>query len=353
MLRAFWIPLAGATVFAAPPGAVYTMTNWASGNAVVEIGRAADGTLGGVQFFATGGAGTEVPLDSQSSLAISSDGRFLLAVNAGSHTVSVLAILPDGALRTASIAQSRGFTPVSVAVHGDVVFVLNAGPPANLAGFRLESGGSLTPIPGATQILAGASPVQIGFDPSGTELVVTDKGSNLIEVFTFVNNRLAGKTVHPAAAAGPSGFGFAPGGRLIVAQAGLGAPDSGSVSSYQLGSNARLGLLSRNVPTSQTGTGWVAVTPGGRFAFASNAGSSSITCLAIADDGTLQVNAAAAGLTLPGSSPADLALTPDGGLLYGVASGSLFGFSAGADGRLTPVTLTGGLPPGLSGLVIR
>jgi hypothetical protein len=52
----------------------------------------------------------------------------------------------DGSLRLASVVSSGGVLPVSVAVHGSLVYVANAGPAdSNYTGFRLAPWGTLTP----------------------------------------------------------------------------------------------------------------------------------------------------------------------------------------------------------------
>src|SRR5262249_12596283 len=82
-----------------PGGFVYVMTNQDSGNSVVMFRRAANGTLTHLQDVSThglGSGGTNDPLASQGSLVLSSDGRLLFAVNAGSNEISVLGLTPDG-----------------------------------------------------------------------------------------------------------------------------------------------------------------------------------------------------------------------------------------------------------------
>src|SRR5207245_4431385 len=78
------------------PGAVYALTNQISGNAVAVFRRAADGTLVAAGSVATGGAGTGSGLSSQGALALSDDGRWLFAVNAGSDQVSAFRVGAGG-----------------------------------------------------------------------------------------------------------------------------------------------------------------------------------------------------------------------------------------------------------------
>src|SRR5207248_7379662 len=67
------------------PGAVYVMSNAPAGNAVLAFDRAANGALSPAGSYATGGNGTGAGLGSQGALVLSADGRWLLAVNAGSN----------------------------------------------------------------------------------------------------------------------------------------------------------------------------------------------------------------------------------------------------------------------------
>src|SRR3954465_485866 len=82
--------------------AVYTQTNSAAGNAVQVLSRGDDGRLTPVRSVPTGGLGTSAGLGSQGpggrgtgaglgsqgAVALSEDGRTLLAVDAGSNDVA-------------------------------------------------------------------------------------------------------------------------------------------------------------------------------------------------------------------------------------------------------------------------
>src|SRR3954447_25325962 len=107
--------------------AVYVQTNDATQNEVLAFERRGDGGLAPRGQFATGGRGTGKPhLPSQSSIVLSDDGRQLLVVNAGSDELSLFAVHNDG-LRLCDRVASGGATPTSVAVSGNLVYVLNNG----------------------------------------------------------------------------------------------------------------------------------------------------------------------------------------------------------------------------------
>ena len=98
---------------------------------MVAYDRAANGTLTLANTYATGGLGgvlngSQVDhLGSQGSLTYDSAHSLLYAVNAGSNTVSVFSVRGDQ-LSLRQVVGSGGTFPVSVAVHGDLVSVLNA-----------------------------------------------------------------------------------------------------------------------------------------------------------------------------------------------------------------------------------
>ena len=115
-------------------------------------------------MYATGGNGGVAegapsdPLASQGSLVTADHGRILLAVNAGSDTVSLFRISGDH-LKLRQVISSGGSFPASIAVHGKLVYVMNAGDAGALQGYRL-AGDKLHPIQGSSRSLglANATP---------------------------------------------------------------------------------------------------------------------------------------------------------------------------------------------------
>src|SRR2546430_2062477 len=115
------VPASASAAAGASPvvGHVYVNDNTAGTNTIGVFDRHADGALTphAGSPFAAGGAGTGAGLASQGALQISPNGRFLLAVDAGSNQISVLRIKPNGSLRQVpgGIIASGGVLPVSVA----------------------------------------------------------------------------------------------------------------------------------------------------------------------------------------------------------------------------------------------
>src|SRR5262245_48493102 len=198
-------------------GAVYTLTNSASGNEVAVFDRAADGSLTPDRTVGTGGVGTGVGLGSQGALVLDEDRLF--AVNAGSDTISLLRVGHRGNVSLADTADSGGAKPISLTIHGKLVYVLNAGDatrPANIHGFVMRRG-RLVPMPGSSRLLSAAAPdpAQIEFSPNGHQLVVTEKATNLIVTYQVRFGLAGAPNPEPSAGQTPFGFAFDRGSRLI------------------------------------------------------------------------------------------------------------------------------------------
>src|SRR5215471_15201634 len=195
------------------PGAVYVLSNQ-SPNSVLVYTRAANGTLSFSGSFLTGGtgAGTGVdPLGSQGSIVLGQGNRFLFVVNAGSNDVSVFAVSGTGLqLRLLDREPSGGTQPVSVAVNGNLVYVVNGS--SSIQGFTFDPvSGHLSAIPGSSQSLPGgasAGPGQIGISPDGAVLMVTEKNTNEIDTWKINGQGVAINPASISSGAGTVPFGF-------------------------------------------------------------------------------------------------------------------------------------------------
>lgn len=273
-----------------PRGAVYTMTNAADGNSVIVYLSAPNGALSSSpRMFSTGGKGTGAGLGSQNAIAMTQDGQWLLAVNAGSDTLSLFSV-EERSLALSDVAASNGAMPISVTIHGDTVFVLNAGGAPNISGFRLTHRGGLSPIPGSTKTLSGTGPAEVSFDDHGESLVVTDKTSNQIEVFAFDGAQVSDPVAMPSSSTTPFGFTFAHRDILIVTEA-----DKSALSSYELNGSS-LTRVTASLADTQGAACWVVVTNNGKFAYTANAHSSTVSSYSVAPNGSLT-------LLSPSSSP--------------------------------------------------
>lgn len=339
-------------------GAVYTATNSSQGNSVLVFDRLADGRLVAAGSVSTGGAGTGAGLGNQGGVVLSRDERWLLVVNAGSNTVSVLDARGRG-LQLVDVQSTGGVRPVSVTEHRGIVYVLNAASDS-IEGFHLDREGQLAPIPGSTRGLSGAgtAAAQIGFSPDGDALVVTERATNRIVTFDVDRAGLAGSAqIYPSSGVTPFGFAFGKRDQLFVSEAFGGAPGASATSSYDLDRSGVVTTISGSVPTTQTAACWVAVTPNGRFAYVTDAGSGVISGYGIAIDGQIALldDDGRTAITGDGSTPIDLAVTGNGQFVYSLNAGThtIGAFRIGADGSLTPLPFTSGLPAGANGLASK
>ena len=330
-------------------GAVYVGTNnfGDAGNYVVAFGRSADGSLGAIDAYPTGGTGRGVfrdangpprlnPLISEDSL-IAIEERYLLVVNAGSNTITSFAIQADFSLRRVDQEASGGTSPVSLAHRNGLVYVANADADGvfsgaadqsgNVAGLRIDlATGQLSPIAGSTRAL-GVRPSDLEFSLDGRHLLVsasnagsaTLAGRSTAELSSFgllpdgtltATPSGTGASTLPGNAAGrnlPTAIGmetFTREGRqlVMVAEAREYRPDgrpgalaegqTGSVSTWEIAANGALLPRSLDVlagPTRSsgpTGTGWIAIGPPYDLFYVSSSTGAAISVFGARDDGT-------------------------------------------------------------------
>ncbi len=347
-------------------GAVYTMTNAASGNAVVMYTRNANGMLTPAGSFPTGGVGlnetTPDPLGSQNSLILTQDGKWLLAVNAGSNTITVFQVKQNG-LKAVDWVSSGGISPVSLTIFGDEVFVLNDGvsnpildgttvTPGNITGFTLRDNGDLDPT-GVVRTLpvGGAQDFgQVGFDKTGNWLIVTDKADSNILVYSMGWDRTpaANPVTYLDPGVVPFGFIFDAVDNLIVVE----AADS-AVSSYHIKFDGTLKVISQSISNGDSTACWIAQSGIGPI-FTTNPGGATGTISSFKDmffTGNITLlNGSAANL----NRTIDEGLSNDGQYLYALAPGvGIDGFKVSPNGNLTslgifPETVTSGYVQGIA-----
>ena len=345
----------GAMARSGSDGAVYTLTNSTAGNAVKVFHRASDGSLTPGGEFATGGVGTGGGLGNQGALVL--DDRHLFAVNPGSDSISAFKVRETGLVLVGTVA-SGGDLPISVTVEDGLLYVLNAGGAGNISGFEYSKRKGLSPIAGSARPLSGSGvgPAQVSFDPDGELLVVTEKNTNLIDVYE-VDDRSGiarGPSSHASSGATPFGFGFDERDHLIVSEAFGGATDQSAVSSYEV-DDEELEPITKSASTTETAACWIVVTDNGRFTYTTNTGSASISGYRISRNGKLTLLDADGRTGVTGPGPIDMALSRGSRFLYSLNSGdgTISGFRVGADGSLAPIGGASGLPGGANGLAAR
>jgi 6-phosphogluconolactonase (cycloisomerase 2 family) len=339
-----------ATSAAAGPGdkggasaAVFALTDNTAGNAVAAYRRASDGTLTPAGSYPTGGRGgilTGSVVDhtaSQGALAYDQARGLLIAVNPGSNTISVFRVHGDR-LTLSQLLPSGGDFPVSVTVHGNYAYVLDALGGGALSGYRI-AGGRLAPVPGSFRALGlgttaasqfTATPGQAAFTPDGTQLLVTTKATgNDVDVFSVgPDGRLsASPAVNSLPGDVPFAVAFDQAGHVVLAEAGPNA-----VATFALSHGGELTQLAV-ADTGQTATCWVV--PAGQYFYASNAGSGSVSGYHVGWSGGLT----ALGNTSTAAGTVDAASAGYGSFLYvrTGAAGLVDEFAVGASGALTPL----------------
>jgi hypothetical protein len=360
--------------FATSPvvGHVYVNDNTAGTNTIGGLDQHADGSLMALAGspFSAGGAGTGTIVGSQGAIQVASHGRYVLAVDAGSNQISVLAVGSDGSLSlVGSPVSSGGIEPVSIAVHRQLVYVANEGDGtsgSNYTGFRLRNDGVLKPLSGSTVPLpATALPGDILFNGTGTNLIgvevgTADPSTFLIDSYRVrENGRLAAAagSPFPAEAPGPFGSEFSPTDphHLYVSNA-HGGTGNGSVSAFSASANGKLESLEGSpYRDGQTAPCWVEISHDGRYLFAVDTGSTTISSYRIRENGSLRYLTSTPFSSGLGIRPFDARLDVGGRYLYvidaAIASISGFAVSGGSLTELTssPTALpTGATPFGIA-----
>lgn len=321
-------------------GYVYTINNDAQRNGVVVFQRDGEGTLTEVAGspFATGGKGLALPgagddIDEQG--AIRFHGKHVLAVNPGSNSISVFERKAGGALALVPGAPfpSGGDTPLSLAVHGDLVYVANQAPvfarPAglpNITGFRIDPQGRLTPIAGSTvRFPAGFGPAQVEFNAKGDCLAVTSgfQDASTSQVHTYkvqsggTLSEGPGSPINTAPISGTVGFSWDPiRDRLYVSNFRGSAITVFDVNAGDAG----LKYLGTPYASREGASCWTAISGDGKWLYVANFVSNSISTYAVHPNGHLELKGSVK--RRGGSSPdtKDLAISSDGKWLYAISS---------------------------------
>jgi 6-phosphogluconolactonase (cycloisomerase 2 family) len=340
---------------------VFVQTNELDGNKIVVFERGRDGRLDRKDTYPTGGnggiatPGTESDrLASQGSLVYDDRHDLLLAVNAGSDTFSVFRVRGER-LSLEQVLPSGGQFPASVAVHRDLVYVLNAGGTGILQGFRIDDR-RLSPLSGSARSLGLAntdppdfltSPGQVGFTPDGDQLLVTTKASrSTIDVYEVRRDGRLSETavLNPSATPVPFAFTFDRRDRLVSGEAAASA-----VTTYTLRDDGTL-TNPQSQSDNQVALCWIVEARG--FFYVSNTGSDTLSGYRIDRDGrpTLIGPTGIVGTTEQG--PIDMTTSAGGRFLYAQtgASGTVDEFRVNRDGTLTKLGVVTGLPPGQEGI---
>ena len=321
---------------------LFVQTNDPTGNAIDVFNRNADGTLTFLRSYSTGGLGGRAagsasdPLASQGSLQLVPDEGLLLAVNAGSGSISVFRV-EGNSLRLAQVVASGGPFPAAIAIHGNLAYVLDAGGDGFISGFRIADG-ALRPIAGSTRALGLGnaavpfflgSPAQVGFSPEGDHLIVTTKTHNTVDVFGIGSDGVpSAAAVNNAAVPVPFAFVFDSAGRLVLNFAG-----SSSLQTFTIDENNTITPVGSAVSDTRAALCWV--TPASRYLYGSNTGTGDVSEFRVTDTGAVILVSATAASGIPGATDS----SASGRFLYvqSGATGTVHVFQIGEGGALTQI----------------
>jgi 6-phosphogluconolactonase (cycloisomerase 2 family) len=228
---------------------------------------------------------------------------------------------------------------VSIAVHDDVVYAVNALDGGSIQGYTVEDGRlrlhqawnrTLGLDPNATPQFTN-TPGQVGFADWGRKLVVTTKANgNNVDVFGLTDSGAPAPAPVVTNLPGAVPFAFTTDrrtGTLYLTEAGPNA-----VASFTVNADGTLTQLN-SVATGQAATCWI--TQVGNVLYVSNAGSATVSIYRTGPHGGLQSVGTAS--TDPGT--VDSAASSDDRYLYVQtgATGTLDEFAINPDGTLTQV----------------
>jgi 6-phosphogluconolactonase (cycloisomerase 2 family) len=323
---------------------VFVQTDNTAGNQIAAYDRADDGTLTLDNTYSTGGLGGALNgsqvdhLGSQGSLNFDPRNDALYAVNAGSNTVSVFSVRGDD-LTLRQVVSSGGTFPVSVAVHGNLVSVLNARNGGSVQEYY-SFFGRLFPVPGSNRALGLTLPTdntefthtpgQVAYSPDGSKLIVTTKASsNAIDVFNvgFFGNLSASPVVNSVPGTVPFAITFDQVGHLVIAEAGPSA-----LATFTLNRDGTITQLD-SLASGQTGLCWVA--PAGPLFFTGNTGANSTSGYQTNASGELTL----LGATHTDPGTVDASAASNGRFLYVQTGGNgiVDEFQVNANGSLTEI----------------
>ncbi|MFE7765962.1 lactonase family protein [Streptomyces sp. NPDC057438] len=357
------VSLASASQYSESPAgadhAVFVQGNELDGNTIHVFARGDDGKLSPSGAYATGGKGgdqVDAPTDSlasQGSLVYDDTSGMLLAVNAGSNTVTSFRV-EGRKLTDRKVVGSGGEFPASVAVYGNVAYVMNAGGEGSVQGFKI-TGRGLKPLAGSHRSLGldnediplfSSSPGEVEFTPDGRNLVVTTKSNNTVEVFPMRRNGLpavAEPVINKSAGGVPFAISFDKAGkRMLVAEA-----EKSTVTTYKVRRDGKLKVVQEPLANGQETLCWLE--RAGNYFYGGNTGNSTVTGYRMDKDGRLSLTNDVGIATPPSANSQgviDLAVTEDEKFVYvqNAVSGTVDGFRVEANGSLTKVTTAEGLP---------
>jgi 6-phosphogluconolactonase (cycloisomerase 2 family) len=302
--------------------------------------------------FTTGGKGCGGGFFASNRIVVSARGNFLYASNAGSNDVSAFSIAPSSGTLTpvpgspflldspgSGCISSTFVMGISLATTPDGRFLMAGNPSSEtITSFRIGTDGSLTAI-SSSPFFAGGTPIGMKVSPNGKFLAAGLFGS--VAIFGIAPD--GSLTSVPGSPFPDGGVGFAAGvdvnckSNLLFA----GEANNGNtiVDVFSIGSNGAL--------TPITGSPFLAgvgnnsniplLSPDDRLLFVSNQNSPTVTAFRVAPDGTLTLVPGSPFAVGGGNSARGMATNPSGTLLFTANDIDLVGvLTVASDGTLTP-----------------
>lgn len=346
---------------------VYTLSNEASGNQVIAFDIDSRGNVSELGRFATGGVGTGAPLGNQGALATDASDRWLFVVNPGDGTVTTFRLQANG-LEFVQRVPSRGFRPISITVFGTLVYVLNEGDGVsadpqmrldNVSGFRFGPGGLLEPIQDSRRILDGTrrvAPAQVGFNKSGTVLLVTEKATNMITTYVMQPDDTPALAPLKRPSAVPTPFGFEFGDRDFVFITEANGGQQGVTASYRVERDTGAVSAAVDVISQGNATCWTVLSSDQTVGYSTNTADGTVSLYRINFGGTMDYFFSGQNDTpiQTGAGVRDAVLTQNNGFLVTLnnAEGHVRGFWVNRSGAIAPRS-TAPVPASATGLIAR
>jgi 6-phosphogluconolactonase len=290
-----------------PTGEYVYVSNWGS-SSVSQFQIGTDGSLSALP-------GRDVPTGTgPNAVTIDHGNRWAYVANLGENTISQYTIGLDGQLSPRPDAAAKvgaGANPATIVLAPGDKFAyagnfgaysrIPAAGPSTISQYAVGADGALTPLSAST-VASGSGPSAIAIDPSGKYLYVANLGDNTVGQYTIQNDgSLAAMTVPTLPSGnGPAGI-VTTGSFVFVANQA-----DGTISVYSVSTtDGSLTAVGSAVPAG-TGVSSVATDPLGRYVYATNRGTTTVSQYSIGSGGAL--TAIVSGATAPaGTEPTAIA----------------------------------------------
>jgi 6-phosphogluconolactonase len=278
-----------------------------------------------------------------SSSKNSSTNTMYVATQSAAQVWGYRANFNDGSLSAINgspFAAEAGATAIVIDPAKDFAYVANAAPTNDINRFSIDANGSFVPISGNQAV--GVNPVALAMDPGGKFLLVANRGSNTISVFSVgANASLTEVGVPPCTTQcfpvnDPVAMTVTPDSNFVYVVDQV----DGMVVTFHL--DASTGVLTPDIALPPMSVGStpssIAINPDGTLLYVTNQGSNNVSGFKVASSGDLTSTGTPVAA---GVGPVSSAIDPSGQFLYVVDHDSnqisAYRITAGS-GNLTPTS---------------